>query len=58
MGVWECMCEQMSLRCHSCVSVSTVLGQARRPPKWSSLVELLPSFLAVTHHHTGHEEDY
>ena len=40
------------------LSVLSPKSTARRPPKRSSLVEHLPSFLAVAHHHTGHEEDY
>ena len=37
-------------------SVSTVV--ARRPPKWSTPEEHLPSFLKVAYHHIGQEEYY
>ena len=32
--------------------------QARRPPKWSTPEEHLPSFLKIAHHHTGQNEYY
>ena len=44
-------------------SVSTVLGdkaskvEVTRPPKWSSLQEQVPSFLAIDHHHIGQEDN-